>query len=245
GFLREEFNQLYPALFDNAELHIRIIRLLASTWQGLTRKEIVEKGKFSDGGNISKTLEELVQSDFIQAFYHFGKKKKGIHYRLMDEYSIFYLKFIEDQRLEEVGMWEKFSQTQTFKIWTGYAFENICLRHIPQIKKVLGISGVYSETSTYRSQANDEVAGAQIDFLIDRNDHIINLFEVKFHNTEFIVKQSYASALRKKMGIFQHNTNTKKLLSWVLITTFGLEKNKHNIGLIDHVITMDALFEKV
>ncbi|MEM0994034.1 MAG: ATP-binding protein, partial [Bacteroidota bacterium] len=241
GFLHEEFNQLYPALFENADLHIKIIRLLAATWQGLTRKEIIERGKFSDGGSISKVLEELIQSDFIKPFYQFGKKKKGMYYRLMDEYSIFYLKFIEDQRLEEAGMWKKFSQTQTYKIWTGYAFENICLRHIPQIKRALGISGIYAETSTYRSRANEEVEGTQIDFLIDRNDHLINLFEVKFHNTDFILTRDYASKLRKKMGVFQHNTGTRKLCSWVLLTTFGLAANKHSTGLVDHVITMEAL----
>lgn len=163
----------------------------------------------------------------------------------MDEYSIFYLKFIEDNRLEEEGMWQKFNQTQTYKMWTGYAFENICLRHIPQIKKALGVSGVYSETSAYRSLPNDEVDGTQIDFLIDRNDHVINLFEVKFHNGAFILSQDYADQLRKKRSIFQFNTGTRKLCTWVLLTTFQLEENKHSIGLIDHTITMNALFEEI
>ncbi|MEL6945295.1 MAG: hypothetical protein AAFO82_21800 [Bacteroidota bacterium] len=59
------------------------------------------------------------------------------------------------------------------------------------------------------------------------------------------MNQDYANKLRKKMSVFQHNTRTRKLLSWVLLTTFGLETNKHNIGLVDHVITMDALLEEL
>ncbi len=245
GFLKEEFDMLYPALFENAEIHIKIIRLLAEKWKGLTRKEIIQLGKFSNGGTISKVLEELTHSGFITPFYTFGKKKNGMRYRLMDEYSIFYLKFIEDKRLGEVGMWKKFSQTQTYKIWTGFAFENLCFRHISQIKKALQIAGIYSESSTYQSQTLEGRAGAQIDLLINRNDHVINLLELKFYNTDFVVSKEYAKKLRKKMAIFQANTETRKQLFWTLLTTFGLEENEHSIGLIDQVLTMDVLFEEV
>lgn len=244
GFLKEEFDLLYPALFKNADQHIKTIRLLASKWQGLSRKEIIEIGKFANGGTTSKILEELTHSGFIMPFYTFGKRKSGIRYRLMDEYSIFYLKFIDNRRLEERGMWKKFSQTQTYKIWTGYAFENLCLRHVPQIKRALGISGIYSETSTYRSQPTAERSGTQIDLLIDRNDHVINLLELKFYNTDFVLTKAYAKELRKKMGIFKANTQTRKQLFWTLLTTFGLEANEHSIGLIDQVLTMDILFEE-
>ena len=244
SFLREEFDLLYPALFENAERHIKIIRILAATWQGLSRKELIAAARFSNGGTVTKTIEELVHSGFIMPFYGFGKKKKGIRYRLTDEYSIFYLKFIENKRIEESGMWNKFSQTQTYKIWTGFAFENICLKHIPQIKKAIGISGVYSETSTYRSQGLNGNPGAQIDLLIDRNDHVINLCEIKFYNTDFTVTKAFAQELRTKMGVFQQDTKTRKQLFWTLLTTFGLNANEHSIGLIDQVLTMDILFQE-
>lgn len=244
GFLKEEFSLLYPALFENSEQHVKIIKLLGAKWQGLTRKELIEEGKFSDGGSVSKILEELIYSGFIKTFYNYGKRKKGVIYRLMDEYSIFYLKFIENKRLEEKGMWKKFSQTQTYKIWTGFAFENVCLKHISQIKKALGISGVYSETSTYLSKQVEGRSGIQIDLLVDRNDHVINLFELKFYNSDFRISKDYAKELRTKRTTFKENTKTRKQIFWTLITTFGLEVNEHSIGLIDQVLTMDALFEE-
>ena len=242
--LREEFNLLYPALFENAAIHVKIVRILAAKWQGLSRKEIIKAGKFSNGGTISKVIEELIFSGFITPFYTFGKKKKGICYRLTDEYSIFYLKFVENERLEEKGMWKKFSQTQTYKIWTGFAFENICLKHIPQIKKALGISGIYAETSTYKSSGNNELPGIQLDMVIDRNDHIINLIELKFHNTAFILSKAYAKELRTKMSVFKANTKTKKQLFWVFLTTFGLHSNEYSKGLMDRVLSMEVLFER-
>ncbi|MFK7907506.1 MAG: ATP-binding protein [Chitinophagales bacterium] len=244
ALLSEEFDSLYFALFDNAEDHIKIVRLLAEKWQGLTRQEIIAMGKFPNGGNTSKVIEELTHSGFITPYYTFGKKKNGKRYRLTDEYSLFYLKFIEGKRLEEKGMWRKFSQTQTYKIWSGYAFESICLKHIPQIKKALKIGGIYSESSTYRSQGIEGQKGTQIDLLIDRNDHVINIFELKFYNTDFIVSKSYAKELRTKMAVFKANTNTRKQLFWNMITTFGLYPNEHSLGLIDQAFTMDVLFEE-
>jgi len=100
GLLQDEFDLLYPALFDNSEEHIKVIRLLAAKKQGLTRKELIENGKLAQGGNTSKIIEELVHSGFISPYYAFGKKKRNIQYRLTDEYTLFYLKFIEKNRSE-------------------------------------------------------------------------------------------------------------------------------------------------
>ena len=244
GFLKEEFGLLYPALFENADIHIKIIKLLAEKWQGLTRKEIITIGKLPNGGTLSKVIEELVHSGFIMPFYTFGKKRTGIRYRLMDEYSIFYLKFIDNKRLEESGMWNKFSQTQTYKIWTGFAFENTCLRHISQIKKALNLDSIYSETSTYRSRPSQKTKGTQIDIIIDRNDQVINLLELKFYNDEFLLTKNYAEELEHKRSAFQKNTKTKKQLFWVLLTTFGVKENEYSKAVVSRIFGMEDLFRE-
>ncbi len=243
GLLRDEFSMLYSALFDHPEDHIRIIRSLAAGWQGLTRNEIIEKGNLPNGGNTTRALEDLVTSGFISAYYAFGKKKKEMRYRLTDEYSLFYLKFIEEYKGEGKGIWQSLSQTQTWKSWSGYAFENICLKHLPQIKKQLGISGVYTETSSFYSKGNRYQPGIQIDLLIDRNDHVINLCEMKFYKAEFVATKEFAKEVRTKIALFQSLTNTKKQIFFTLITTFGSIPNEYSIGQIDQTLTMDALFE--
>ena len=244
GLLQDEFDLLYPALFDNSEEHIKVIRLLAAKKQGLTRKELIENGKLSQGGNTSKVIEELVHSGFISPYYAFGKKKRNIQYRLTDEYTLFYLKFIEKNRSEGAGTWKKLSQTQTWKSWSGYAFESIGLKHIHQIKKALSIGGVYSEASTFSFKGNEEIPGCQIDLLIDRNDHVINLCELKFYKEDYLMTKAYAKDLRIKMAAFKAATKTKKQIFLTFLTTFPLIENKHTIGLIDEAMTMDILFEK-
>ena len=242
GLLRDEFSKLYSSLFKNAQNHIKVIRSLATTNQGLTRKKILALGKFTDGGTIQSVLEELLQSGFITVYRPFAKKKKEKLYRLTDEYSLFYLQFIEGKALEGGDIWQHLSQTQAYKIWSGYAFENSCLKHIPQIKKALEIGGIYSLSSSYYKKGTKTEKGLQIDLLIDRNDQTINLFEVKFYNEAFIMTKAYAENLRDKMGVFRHATQTKKQLSWVFLSTFGLKPNQHSASIIYKDLTMDDLF---
>lgn len=242
GLLRDEFERLYPSLFENAENHISAIRALASSQQGLTRNQIIQLGRLPEGGSTSRLLQELVQSGFISAYYPFGKKKKDLLYRLTDEYSLFYLQFIENKKQEGAGTWQHLSQTQSYKTWSGYAFENICLKHIPAIKKALGISGVYSLSSSFYKKGTATEPGAQIDLLIDRNDQVINLFEIKFYAKEYQLTKDYAEQLRQKMNIFQETTQTRKQLFLTLITTFGLKHNPHSLGLVQQTISMADFF---
>ena len=243
GPLKSEFQRLYPSLFDHAEKHIEIIRALASSHQGLSRNKILEKTKLSDGGNITRILEELNESGFISSHYPFGKKKKNMIYRLSDEYSLFYLQFIENRHREIDGTWQHLSQTQTYKTWSGYAFENLCLKHLSQIKKALSIAGVYSESSSYYKPGKEKEPGFQIDLLIDRNDQVINLFEIKFYNREFVISKEYAEKLREKINRFADFTKTRKQLFLTLVTTFGLAQNQHSLGLVNQALKLDDLFD--
>jgi hypothetical protein len=239
--------KLYPALFENATHHISIIHALGSKWKGLTRQEIIKETALPDGGNLSRYLNELLHSGFISLYNAFGKKQKDVLYRLTDEYSLFYLHFIQHQNKYQFtkDTWQNLSQTPTFKSWTGYAFENLCLKHIDQIKKALGISGIYSETSSYYHQGKADQQGVQIDLLIDRKDNVINIFELKFYVEPFILAKSYANNLREKMSVFKQLTGTRKQIFISLLSVFGIKPNEYSIGLISNSMAVDVLFEEV
>jgi len=242
GLLRTEFAKLYPALFRFPENHIAIVRALATKRAGMDRNEVIATAKTPNGGATTKALEELEQSGFITSYHPFGKKKKSKLFRLTDEYSLFYLHFMEDKTNEGAGTWQYLSQTQMYKTWSGYAYESICLKHIPQIKKALGIAGVYSKSASFIKKGTKDEPGTQIDLLIDRNDKVINIVEVKFYNKEFTVSKEYAKQLQQKKWIFEESTKTKKWTMLTLITTFGLKQNEHSLGLIEKDLTLDDLF---
>ena len=242
GLLRTEFDNLYSALFNNSDRYESIVSALSSTWKGMSRAEIISKTKMSDGGGLTMMLQELEQSGFISSYIPFGKKKKDTLFRLTDCYSLFYLKFIKDIPLKETISWQSLSKTQMWITWSGYAFENICFHHIDNIKAALGIAGVHTNQYSFLAKTSEEIEGTQIDLLIDRQDSVISLCEVKFYNDELVLTKEDADNLRRKKSIFRHVTSTKKQIFIVLITTFGLIKNKHSLGLVDNVLDMNALF---
>jgi len=242
GLLRTEFDNLYSSLFNNPDRYESIISALSSTWKGMSRTEIITITKILDGGGLTMMLQALEQSGFISSYIPFGKKKKDTLFRLTDSYSLFYLKFIRDIPAKETISWQSLSQTQTWKTWSGYAFENICFQHVDNIKAALGIAGVNTNQYSFLAKATEETEGAQIDLLIDRQDNVISFCEVKFYNDELILTKAEADNLRRKKSIFRHVSGTKKQIFIVLITTFGLIKNKHSLGLVDNVLDMNALF---
>jgi uncharacterized protein len=245
GILTDEFLRLYPALFDNADRHLATIRALGQKWKGLTREELINRGKLSNGGNTTVVLEELISSGFVSTYYPFGKTKKEMLYRLTDEYSLFYLHFIEKMSPQGKNIWKELSQTPLYKTWCGFAFENICFKHIDQIKKALGISGIYAEASSFIAKGNDTEDGLQIDLLLDRKDQVINLFEIKFYNAVWQLDKSDAADFREKMAIFQRVSKTKKHIFLTLISTFGIKHNAHSLGLVDRQFDLDILFEPI
>ncbi len=242
GLLRTEFGNLYSSLFSKPQRYEAIVTVLASTWKGLTRSEILSATGMKDGGGLTTVLKELEMSGFISSYVPFNKKKKDALFRLTDNYSLFYLKFIRDIPEREAGSWKSLSQNQSWKSWSGYAFENICLQHIGKIKAALGISGIFSRQFSFTAKPSPQHGGAQIDLLIDRMDNTISLCEMKFYNDEIILSKTDSENLRRKRAVFRMVSKTKKNMFIVLVTTLGLVPNKHSTGLIDNVVVMDDLF---
>ncbi len=239
GLLVNEFENLYNALFVNARQHILVIQALAAKQKGLSRKELLSATGLNDGGSFSRLLKELEQSDFITAYYPFGKIKKETLYRIIDEYSLFYLRFIYKKKNIN---WLQLSASPVYKSWSGYAFENICMDHIDKVKAALGIAAVYTEESSFYFKGNSSDMGTQIDLLIDRKDNIINICEAKFTDKAFSITKQYADALREKMRIFQEKTRTNKTLFLTMISTYGVAPNMHSLGFVQQEVKMDSLF---
>ena len=242
GMLKQEFKILYQSLFHNASQHEAIGRQLAKRKNGMTRTEVIKACGLTTGGSTTKLFDELEQSGFISQYIPFKKNIRDGIYKLSDEYSLFYLKFVENARAAGTGTWHKIAEGQSYPSWSGYAFESICQKHVQQIKATLGIDGVYTEISSWRYLAQKGETGAQIDLLLDRNDHCINLCEIKFSAEQFVIDKKYAAALDSKVAIFKHQTKTKKTIFPTMITTYGTLHNMYYTGRIVSEVKMEDLF---
>lgn len=242
GYLTDEFNNLYASLFDHSPNHIIVVRLLSGTSKGLTRTEIIAGSTLSSGGTVSSVLEELEESGFIKSYIPFGKTSKDSVFRLSDEFSLFYLKYMDKKKATGKGTWLRISESPTWTSWSGYAFEAICLKHTDQIKTALGIASIYVEESVWRHVPGKGKVGAQIDLLLDRGDRCINICEMKFSNGTFTINNKYADDLEKKRDVFVDTTKTKKTMFLTMVTTYGTAKNTYYKKLIHNEVTMKDLF---
>jgi uncharacterized protein len=242
GKLRQEFDKLYASLFKKADKHIAIIEALSQKAMGLDRETLLKTAKLPNGGNTSTILRELDESEFIRKYNTFGKSKNNALYQLTDFYSLFYLKFIKNNSPFDDNFWINGIDTPEIRAWSGYAFEQICLLHLSQIKIALGIQSVQTQTSAW--VGSDGMRKSQIDLVIDRRDQVINLCEMKFSIKSFTIDKAYSENLQHKMDTFREATKTPKALWLTFITTKGLSQNTYAQSLVHQSLTMDALFDK-
>jgi AAA+ ATPase superfamily predicted ATPase len=237
--LRNEFDELYASLFRHSENHVNVIRVLSQKKKGLTREEIIKSANLPSGGGLSKTLAELEQSGFIYRYNDFSGKNGRYLYQLVDFFSLFYLNYMDTNKRIDEHFWSHYTDNAAHRTWNGYAFEQLCLAHIKQIKIKLGISGVLTDISSWRSRYAEP--GAQIDLVIDRNDSVVNLCEIKYANTEFVIDKKYSESLRNKKEAFYQESKTRKSLHQTMITTFGVKYNIYS-GAVQSEIVLDDLF---
>ena len=240
--LRDEYNNLYRALFNKPEQYIRIIEALCSAKKGITRDEICKKTRIPSSGELTKKLKELENCGFIRKYIPFGAESKNALYQLIDNYTLFYNRFLKANKYDE-NYWKSASNSGEVNAWSGVAFERVCLEHIPQIKNALGISGVQTDVNAWRCDADSEkgIQGSQIDLLIVRKDQGINVWEMKYSESDFSPDLSFDKAMRRKIADLQQATKTKFAIHSTLVTTYDVEENSY-YGNIQSIVTGEDLF---
>jgi hypothetical protein len=240
--LAEEFKYLYASVFKKPEQYVKIIKALGSKKVGMTREEIAAAAGTSNSGDLTTKLEELESCGFIRKYYAFGMKKKSAIYQLIDCFTLFHFKFLQERPTDE-HFWTNQINTPAVNIWMGLAFERVCMEHIHQIKKKLGIAGVLTEVNSWYCKANPDkgIFGSQIDLLITRKDQVINLCEIKYSGSEYMLTEKVDRSIRNKISDFILSTGTKYAVHPTLITTYGLVENAYSDN-IQSVITLEDLF---
>ena len=241
GKLSNEFNQLYASLFKSPEQYIDVVTALGKKKAGMTREEIIVATDNYSSGTLSKVLDELEYCGFIRKYNGFDKKSKQAIYQLIDNYTLFYFKFIQQNENNDEHFWSASIDSAMHRAWSGLAFERLCMAHTQQIKAALGIAGVLSNIYSWRKEADETSDGAQIDLLIDRKDQVVNLCEMKYSLSEYVIDAEYEQKLRNKKSVFIGATNTKKAVHLTMVTTFGIKANAYS-GIVQNEVTLDDLF---
>ena len=250
SLLFKEFDNLFSSLFTEAETYTELLRIIAKNRYGMDQKELIKKSKkFSRGGGIIRKLTELEEAGFIISFTPHLHKKRGVYYRLIDEYTLFYLDWIEPVRSTlqkeslEAGYWATQQKSASWHAWAGYAFESICYKHISSIRKKLKIDPTAIANGwRFVPTAKSEENGAQIDLLFDREDDTITLCEIKYTDEPFAIDKSYAANLKRKIDVFREKTRTKKQIFFTMISANDIKKTIYSEDMIHGVVTLEDFF---
>ncbi len=240
--MKTEFDELYNAIFSNSGKYLEIVEQLYKHKDGMTYSEISKATGF-EGKKLTKLLTNLERCDFILSYSQFGNKSKGSIYRLVDFYTLFYMKFIKHNDTKDEQWWLHNYNSRSVESWQGRTFEIVCMTHLQQIKEALGISGISTSASAWRyvAPAGSSERGAQIDLVIDRADHVINLCEMKFSQSQYVITADYEQLLRDRISLFKEKTGTSKALSCTFVSVFGVSNGAHH-GIVDCDVTADRLF---
>jgi len=242
AILAEEYEHVFSASFTDSDEYQKIIASLATKKIGMNREEIIKTAKLKSNGSLTRWLEDLEKCDFIRSYKQYGNKSKGTTYQLMDNFTLFYYQFLKGKP-DDANYWSHNLDSNLRNSWAGLAFERVCLQHIKQIKKKLGIEGISTYVCSWSCKANKEegINGSQIDLLIVRRDRVINLCEIKYSNNEYAITKKTDEDFRNKISDFINVNKIKYSVHLTLITMYGLLNNEYS-GKVQSTITSDDLF---
>lgn len=245
GEMRREFQRLYKTLYATSEPYVAIVEALFKKKQGLTRGEIATELGVQPNGRLTKMLRDLVDSDIVR-FYPTKQKKLSTRnglFQLMDFFSMFHLRFIK-QVSNDPQYWTKNMHTPRINTWRGLAFERVCMAHIGQIKKALGIEGISTTHYSWFATAaqTGSKRGAQIDLVIERADNITNVCEAKYSEMPYTIHKDEYTKLLNRMELFRRHTSCRGGIVPTIITSSGLARNGYTDSLGAKSITANDLF---
>ncbi len=238
--LGDEFNRLFNSVFDHADDCMKIIRTLGTRHAGYTRQEISAKTGIGTNGGFSKMLKALIGSNFVIKYVPFGASKREEHYKLTDSFCWFWLHFKEGKTIRQEDYWQHHLRESEISAWRGIAFEEICLQHVKQIKHALQIGAVYSTESAYVTKGDGTNDGMQIDLIINRNDDVVNLCELKYSKSPYVVTQAYANRLSARLEAMEGKLKNKTFLL-TYIGSSPLAENEYS-DIFPCKVTLDDLF---
>lgn len=251
ALLFNEFNNLFDSLFEHSDAYVEIVKCIVNYREGIGQEALFKKLKKTSKGKTGlKRLEDLEHAGFITSFIPHFHKKRGVYYRVTDEYALFYLYWIEPLKSTKMsaalrkGYWKTLSQTPKWYSWSGYAFEAICYKHLNQIRSALNLSLASIPNSwRYTPLTKKNELGAQIDLLFDRDDHSITICEIKFSNKLYDINKDYYQKLKQKVDVFIKVTGVKKQIFIAMISANGIKKNKYSAELVSGIVTLEELFK--
>ena len=236
--LKSRFEDDFSELFDDPEAYREIVSLLALAKGGLSRSKLSEKITHTlPGGRLSKRLKDLCLDGFLEKDRSWARKR-GAFYRVVDQYSLFYLTWLNGiaHRLFPRNYWNDQRKSPRYATWVQNAFEAICAKELHGFADALKIKDAMYYGS-WRSEERDNF------FVIDCFGSSTILCAIRYAESPYVIDKKEATYLKKVAEEFKQATKSEKKIDLAMITPHGVKKNKHSEMLVG-VSTLADFFKK-
>lgn len=173
GLLFREFDETFNAVFGSDAVKRRAV-LEALSGGSMKASAIAGKLGVAVNGHLTRTLKELEYAGFVARESNLnvetGKPARIDRYRICDNYTRFYLHFIEPNRKAISGGLFRFASMEQLKGWEsqlGYQFENLIVNHVGDLFAHLGVDrSLVLSAAPYVQRGTKRGEGCQIDLLV-------------------------------------------------------------------------------
>ena len=238
ALLQDEAKKLLESTLKSSPVYEQILRELSTHLYGMKQSDCQNRLEIPVG-SFSRAVEDLVKCGYIIKYTKKYEKSNPLYLQLIDPYLLFHYHFLSNNT-KFSGYENLTSNTGLYSNWRGHAFELLCMQHTDQIKKALGISGVNTICFPWTNQ--EDKNSVQIDMVIERDDKVTNICEMKCTDQPFVMTHDYDISLLNKRDVYKEKTGTDNAIRIVLVSTAGLAGVAHTEH-ISAVITLDDLFE--
>ena len=173
GLLFREFDETFGDIFGKGAMRRReVLETLADG--ALTATEIAKRLGRRVNGHLVRTLKELEYSGFVARESNVnaatGGTKRMERFRICDNYTRFYMRFIEPNKKAISGGLFRFSSMEQLAGWEtvlGLQFENLVVNHAEDLFGLLGLErSLVLSAAPYVQRGTKRGEGCQIDLLI-------------------------------------------------------------------------------
>ncbi|MBR0092377.1 MAG: ATP-binding protein [Lachnospiraceae bacterium] len=239
ALLQSESKRLLESTLRKSPVYGQILQLLSEHRCGLKQKVCYEKLNIPRGSFV-RAADDLLKCGYIRKYVNMHETRKPTYLQIVDPFLLFHFRFLSASGKKEISSFSEFMQEEgRYTNWRGMAFELLCLEHVRQIKSALGIAGV--RTNSFPWISRKKKGGAQIDLVIERDDGITNLCEMKYTDKPFTVTAAVEEELLHKKEVFREETKTKQTLKTVLVSASGVAGVAHTEH-ISQILTLEELF---
>ncbi len=242
GYLFNDFNRIFDDVFDSTVAAKKKI-VLALADGPASVSGLAEKIGCEPNGHLSSDLQELVETGFIAAGEgknpQTGKDVREVRYRLKDNYTRFYLKYVLPKRAaiqSGVFRFVTLSRLPGWETTMGLQFENLVLNNFASLAKIIGLIGKGVESvAPYFRRGGKKGEGVQIDLLVQLPKSVY-VVEIKRRDRVSVAVEDEVQRKIERLGL-PKGKSVKTVLVYDGEIDAALEEN----GFFDYLVSAERL----